>query len=101
MSASSVNSSIKALEKRGLIGFSKNGQIKLPRIAPIYWSGTGPLIEKLYREWGAATVRHLARPKNDLGENELFIIHYRQLSEESYRDFLQAHRKSHSTEWLT
>lgn len=84
---------LKKLDELGMIGLGPQRRLKLPPLARIRWAGGGPLVEKLYQDWGVATVRALARPLDKLGENELFIIRYFKLQENSYEEFLKAHRE--------
>lgn len=83
---------LKKLDELGMIVLGPQKRLKLPPLARIRWAGGGPLVERLYQEWGAAAVREVGRPLDRLGGNELFIIRYFKLQENSYKEFIRAQR---------
>lgn len=83
---------LRKLEDLDLIGVGPQNKLRLPRLTRIRWVGQGPLIERIYQDWGAQTVRDLARPSSKLPPSALFIIRYFKLRESSYEEFLRAQR---------
>lgn len=83
---------LKKMEALNLVRIKANGQIKLPKISRIRWVGEGPFVEKIYQNWAAKIIRDLARPASKLNANELFIIRYLKLHENTYSELLRAQR---------
>jgi transcriptional regulator with XRE-family HTH domain len=82
---------LKSLADLGMIKAGAGRKPKIPDVARIRWAGHGPLVQKVYREWGVETTRHLARTQ--LSEKELFIIRCFKLQESSYKELLEAQRE--------
>lgn len=79
------------LDKLNLLPLLPGDRVRVPALKQIKWSGDGPLIRKLYREWSLRLVESLARP--DLPADKLFIIRYFKMKPKTYQDFLYALRE--------
>lgn len=81
---------LRQLDSLGLIQLLPEGRVRVPTIRPIRWSGNGPFVRKLYRDWSRKMVDELARPGLEPGS--IFLFRYIKMMPETYEDFLRALR---------
>lgn len=79
---------LRKLDSLGLIKLLPGGKVRVPPLQQIRWTGTGPLVRKLYREWSLRFVEQVARP--DLEPGKLFLVRYFQMTPKTYAEFLAA-----------
>ena len=82
---------LRQLDDLGLITLLPEGKVKVPPVQQIRWVGSGPLIEKLYREWGGQFLQSVAKP--DLEAHKLFLIRYMKVFPKTYEDLVRAQRE--------
>jgi DNA-binding Xre family transcriptional regulator len=88
LSEKSGFSVLRKLDQHRLIKLLPGGRVQLPPIQLIRWAGTGPLVEKIYREWSQELVRAVASPHPP--PNAYFLIRYFKIKPKTYSDFLAA-----------
>lgn len=79
---------LRALERIGLVRLDARGRAQVPRLKPVRHFGSGPLIEKLYREWTRAFFEKVATPVPR--PDSAFAFRYLKMRKETFRDFLDA-----------
>lgn len=88
LSAKSGFSLLRKLDEHRLLKLLPGDRVRLPPVQLIRWSGTGPLVEKLYQEWSVDLVRSLARPVPP--PNSFFLIRYFKVRPKTYADLMTA-----------
>lgn len=89
---------LRALDKLGLLQLGPEKKIKLPRLRRIRSIGRGPLVDRLYKDWGKNLVQSVA--KTDPLPNEQFLIRYLKMLPETFSD-MQRDLKTLETEYVT
>lgn len=77
---------LKILDELHLIKLLPAGKVKIPGIALVSDFGAGPLLEKIYVQWGERIVKEVAHPKNQAAGQ--FIVRCLKMKEETYLEFL-------------
>jgi transcriptional regulator with XRE-family HTH domain len=81
---------LRRLDRYGLLRLLPEGRVRIPRVRQIRWVGDGPLIRKLYREWGSKFFMDVAKP--DPGPGRYFLIRYFKVSQRTYDELINAQR---------
>jgi predicted transcriptional regulator len=77
---------LKKLDDLKLIQLMPGGRPKLPPLFLVKNFGSGPLLEKVYQEWGGSIVKDLAHPKYQ--ESGQFLIRCYKMKQDTYQDLL-------------
>lgn len=77
---------LKRLDEIGLIQLHPGNKVKLPGLKLVKSFGEGPLLEKLYQDWGREIVGDLAYPKYQATGQ--FIVRTLSMKEETYKELL-------------
>lgn len=81
---------LRKLDQAHLLKLLPGGQVRVPPVQPIRWVRSGPLVEKLYREWSQKLVHAAVGAKNS-NEN-LFLLRYFKVTHRTFLDFQDALR---------
>lgn len=81
-----IFSLLKKLDDIGLVQLLPKGEVKLPRLSLVKDFGPGPLLSKIYQEWGQSIVHELAHPKFQ-GSGQ-FIVRCLKMKEDTYQELL-------------
>lgn len=76
------------LDGLDLLKLLPGDRLRLPTLKAVSWTGEGPFLQKLYRDWSRALVTRLAKP--DFQEGELFILRYLQMTPKTFAEFKEA-----------
>ncbi|MBK9295096.1 MAG: helix-turn-helix transcriptional regulator [Oligoflexia bacterium] len=77
---------LKKLDQLNLIQLHPGDRVKLPPLYYVRDFGPGPLLSKVYRQWGEAIVRDLADPQ--FQSSGQFIIRCFKMRDETYQELL-------------
>jgi DNA-binding Xre family transcriptional regulator len=77
---------LKRLDELGLIQLLPKDQINLPPLIYVKDFGPGPLLEKVYKDWGESIVQELASPR--FQSSGQFIIRTLRMRTDTYRELL-------------
>ncbi len=90
LSAKTAFPFLRKLDQLKLLELLPGDKVRVPAIQQIRWVGDGPLIRKLYQEWGARFLRSVATPEQR--PNEQFIIRYFRASSQTTVELMAALR---------
>lgn len=86
MKAAVVFKYLNKLDEFGWIKLGPGNKVKLLPLSLVEDFGSGPLLDKVYQEWGKQAVEDLAKPENQ--KSGKFIIRCLRMKETTYQDFL-------------
>lgn len=81
-----IFSLLHALDKLGLVQLQPGNQVKLPKLALVRDFGSGPLLSRIYKEWGHAIIDDLADPQYQASGQ--FFVRCLQMRSETYEELL-------------
>jgi transcriptional regulator with XRE-family HTH domain len=81
---------LRRFDQLQLLELLPGGRLRVPAVRQVRWTGDGPLIRKLYQEWGGRFLRTVATPEQLPGQ--MFLIRYFKASRRTQNDLMAALR---------
>ncbi|MGZ3692788.1 MAG: helix-turn-helix domain-containing protein [Bdellovibrionota bacterium] len=82
---------LRALDGVGLIKLHPGNRLGIAALKPIRWTGSGPFMKKIHREWALKFVNEYAQPEPV--EGTVFQFRYFRMTEATLREFFHTLRE--------